>query len=69
MIMELEFICCMVYYAIFVFNHVDWDSNYTFYIISWHIDDSLGTSNSSYFLKYMKKKMNGHFGIRDLGPV
>jgi hypothetical protein len=38
-------------------------------IISFHVDDDLGTSNSCPFLSWVKGHIDKHFGIKDLGPV
>jgi hypothetical protein len=54
---------------VFIFNRVDAAGTRTFCIIGWHVDDSLGTSNSPCFLAYVKGKINARFGIKDLGPV
>jgi hypothetical protein len=66
---ELGFTRCGVDYAVFIFDHVDNYGTRTFCIIGWHVDDSLGTSNSPRFLAHVKGKINARFGIKDLGPV
>ena len=38
-------------------------------LIGWHVDDSMGVSNSRSFLKKVKWKIVQKFGIKDLGLV
>ena len=38
-------------------------------LIGWHVDDSMGISNSHSFLKKVKWRIVEKFGIKDLGPV
>ncbi|KAG2065546.1 hypothetical protein BDR04DRAFT_1032470 [Suillus decipiens] len=66
---ELGFTHCAVDYAVFIFDHMDHSGSHTFCIIGWHVDDSLGTSNSPHFFAHVKGRINACFGIKDLVPV
>lgn len=67
---ELGFARCAVDYVVFIYDHIDTSTGTrTFCIIGWHVDDSLGTSNSPKFLAWVKFKVNSRFGIKDLGEV
>jgi len=66
---ELGFTRCAVDYAVFVYDQQDSNGNHTFCVIGWHVDDSLGTSNSPRFLAHVKGKINARFGIKDFGAV
>lgn len=67
---ELGFQRCAVDHAVFTYDRVDsLTSLRIICIIGFHVDDGLGTSNSSRFLKWVKGKIDERFGIKDLGAV
>lgn len=66
---ELGFARCAVDYTVFIFDHIHSSGARIFCIIGWHVDDSLGTSNSPRFLALVKAKVNARFWIKDFGPV
>lgn len=66
--MELGFSRCAVDHAVFLFDKVT-SGTCIICIVSFHVDDGLRTSNSPAFLASVKRTINGHFGIKDLGPV
>ncbi|KAG2070388.1 hypothetical protein BDR04DRAFT_1018882 [Suillus decipiens] len=66
---ELGFSSCTVDYAVFIYDQIHDGDTHVVCIISFHIDDSLGTSNSSCFLSWVKGHIHAWFGIKDLGPV
>jgi hypothetical protein len=65
---ELGFSRCAVDHAVFLFDKV-LSGTRTICIIGFHVDDGLGTSNSSPFLAFVKQKIDQRFGIKDMGPV
>jgi hypothetical protein len=65
---ELGFSHCAVDHTVFLFDKV-LSSTHTICIIGFHVDDGLGTSNSSPFLAFIKQKIDQRFRIKDMGPV
>lgn len=65
---ELGFSQCAVDHAVFIFDKVTSVAR-ILCIVGFHVDDGLGTSNSTAFLAFMKQKIDGRFGIKDLGAV
>jgi hypothetical protein len=55
-------------HAVFIFDDIK-SGTRVICIISFHVDDGLGTSNSPPFLAWVKQKIDKRFGIKDLGAV
>ncbi|PPQ84479.1 hypothetical protein CVT25_007657 [Psilocybe cyanescens] len=55
-------------HAVFIFKRW-WGGGNVHCLLGMHVDDGLGGSNSSEFLRFIKEEIGKAFGIKDLGPV
>ena len=65
---KLGFTCSEFDHGLFIYcRHFNGQPTLCFLAI--HVDDGLGTSDSSLFLTHLKSEIAKAFGIKDLGPV
>jgi hypothetical protein len=64
---ELSFTRCAVDHTLFIYDQAH--PSRIICLISWHVNDGMGMSNSRPFLLWVKGKIAQCFGIKDLSPV